>query len=184
MTFLEVVTRHAPSRVEKLARCVASLEPVMATGRAKHTVLVDPAGPGARRSLLRANSMLARHEPGGEWVWILDDDDEHVDCDLVWVLGDQKPGILVVMMMGDFSNHGVGIIPRRGWGRNPKLGDVGMSCFAVAGSVYREFRDKFAVPLAADHSFASHVLEVLPDESVAWVPVVVARDCERDGDNE
>jgi hypothetical protein len=172
--FLEVLTRHHTGRPSLLQRCEESLA-ALESDDWVHTLLVDDKG----RGVPWANQQLRHIAPKlvGEWIWILDDDDLCILPSLIDQLRSVvTPFTELVMVRGDFTAHGVGIVPSRSWGRTPVLGDVGMSCFVVRRDCYQRFAHAFPYAPAGDYAFISTVYAGLEPEQMVWLDVVASKD--------
>lgn len=171
--FLEVVTRHMPHRAALLAQHDASLL-CQTDGDWVQTLLVDE----ERRGIEYANAQLGRHVPVGRWMWVLDDDDVCIHNTLfeeLKVIVAQND-IDVVIVRGDCSTHGVGVIPPNElWGQQPHHGAIGMSNFIVAAKVWSDFAWAWPAARAADYSFISSVHEQLGPDRFFWHNVIAMR---------
>jgi hypothetical protein len=93
-----------------------------------------------RRGVAWAVANLATVEAHGDWVWILDDDDECIDPCFVAGLRSWCVDADVVMVRMDHGEP-LGILPDDGtWEREPQLGHVGTSAFVVRRDVWNLFR--------------------------------------------
>jgi len=172
--FLEIVTRHHAGRPSLIKHNQASLASLTNPDWVQ-TLLVDDVGRGTPW----ANRQLASFKPKGQWVWILEDDDictrPTIVDELKTIAADKA--VQVVMARGDYSTHGVGVIPNRSWGRKPEFADVSMSCFFVRRDTYLRFADHFPARLAGDFAFISAVFDGLGDvgSAVKWHDVQVVK---------
>jgi len=137
------------------------------------SLIVDPVGLGVGASYDR----LAHHEPQGDWVWILDDDDECAWRPLVADvrrIAAQYPEVQVVMVRMD---HGVelGILPdTQVWGEQPLLGHLGVSSYIVRADVWKRHARAFSPGrYASDFDFIADVWQEKP--TVYWHDVVASR---------
>jgi hypothetical protein len=135
MTTLEIVTRHMPTRKHLLDRNQLRLSEQTCKDFVQ-TVIVDGEGVG----ILRAGGLIADHEPGADYVWILDDDDfvtgSGVIAKMVDKLKQRKPDIMFVKF-----NHGYAVLPMRAqWMRRPAEGSIGGSSIIVSAEIWRECR--------------------------------------------
>lgn len=126
--------------------------------------------------MLWANTQLAHCEPAGDYVWVLDDDDE-VICD-TWI-GDlhmlieaHNPDI--VWCKNDI--HGFGVLPEPNyWQERPQFAHVAMSCFVVKRELYDRCKDAFQVERGADCQFAQVIYDMTPAEKQVWHDCTVMR---------
>ena len=115
-----------------------------------HKVRVD----GGRRGLEVATKNLGAYAPHlvGEYIWILDDDD---DCTLpTFVAGLKKIAVLnapdAIMVRMD---HGYGrILPSARWGKSPRVSEIGVSAFVVRREVWQAHAGAWAPGGATTHS--------------------------------
>lgn len=173
MPFLEVLTRHY-KRPSMLGVNRASLQAQDCDDWVQ-TILVDDVG----RGVAWANGNLANYAPEivGEYVWILDDDDECIRPTLVSELkslaGEWTPDVIMIRM-----DHGVGmgVLPdTKHWGKRPECGYIGVSAFVVR----REVWQRHAAALAsgryeADYDFITSIFD---EEGLLkiWHDVVASR---------
>lgn len=169
--FLEVVTR-CYKRPMMLARNQASLQ-VQTCNDFKQTLLVDTLGLG----LGWAAENLGMYAPHlvGEYIWLLDDDDECIRPTLVEELKEivyfSHPDVIMLKM-----DHGpLGILPpAKDWGRDVALGRVGCSAFVVRRKVWQEYATAWLPGMYhSDFNFIAAVLESSP--RVYWHDVVASR---------
>jgi hypothetical protein len=168
---LEILTRHFARRPNLLAVQQASL--ARQSSRAwKQTLLIDEVG----RGVAWANAQLANHAPAGDYVWILDDDDECI-CD-TWI-GDLHLLIEahdpdVVWVKNDV--HGHGVIPEPDyWQNRPVFAHIAMSCFVVKRVVYLRHAHAFRRDVGADCSFAQAVYDATQPYRQLWHECTVMR---------
>jgi hypothetical protein len=112
-------------------------------------VIVD----SERRGVAWANVNLATVEAHGDWVWVLDDDDECIDSCFVAGLRSWSAGADVVMVK---MNHGapLGILPDDAyWEQAPEHTHVGMSAFVVRRDVWNGYRHLWQPEYHADFLF-------------------------------
>ena len=169
---LEIVTRHIPTRPTMLRR---NQDSVLALGdQVKHTLLVDDVG----RGVGWANAQLAGFEPVGDYVWLLDDDDEAVDTTLTRWLAEaareQAPDLVILRM-----DHGptAGILPDAfAWKKRPVMGQFGCSSFITSAGHWRRCRSAWHNNYAADADFVRHAFDMTT--AVVWHDVLASR-CQR-----
>ena len=155
MTYLQVITRTFGRRPSLLAQNCASLMALLDDDW-EQTLVIDEIG----RGIEWANANLSTVPAGGEWVWILDDDDLCVMPNLIGVIkGLDAPSEYGVIAMRA-THVQFGILPHdQNWGQRPVLGDCGFSNFFCRGQIWDQYRSKFAdlAIYAADHAFYSYL---------------------------
>lgn len=121
---------------------------------------------------------LAYVEPAGEWVWVLDDDDEctypHLVAGLKRIAADINPGVVFVRM-----DHGapLGVLPNaRHWGCAPVEGEIGTSAFVVRRDVWNAHRHNWGERYAGDYDFIAAVYA--SGVKAFWWDIVASR-CQR-----
>lgn len=135
MTFLEILTR-CYKRPELLERNQASLAAQMLTNW-QQTLLIDPVG----RGIPWASENMGNYAPKlqGEYIWILDDDDECIQPTLFMELYrihlTYNPDVIMLKM-----DHGRrGILPDEGyWGRPPVQAHIGVSAYVVRRELWQQ----------------------------------------------
>lgn len=171
MWTLEVLTRHYSKRPSLLAIQQASLA-CQTSVAWQQTLLIDDIG----RGVPWANAQLAHHEPTGDYIWILDDDDECICntwvADLHLITEAHDPDIVWVKNIV----HGHGELPEPDyWQARPAFGHIAMSCFAVRWDVYLHHREAFDAPAGADYRFAERVYNQTPAAKQYWHDCAVMR---------
>ena len=132
--FLEILTR-CYKRPTMLAKNQDSLR-AQVFGDWVQTLLVDDQGVGINET----HERMARYAPQlvGDYIWILDDDDECIRPTLFAELYDiafyHNPQVIMIRM-----DHGPrGILPdEKNWGYAPQLGHVGVSAYVVRRDVWQ-----------------------------------------------
>lgn len=171
--FLQVLTRTFGQRETLLARNHQSLL-AQTDGDWFQTVIPDL----ERRGVPWANGNLSTVEAHGDWVWVLDDDDECVDAEFVaglkWCVENDESDVVIVRM-----DHGseLGILPDDShWQQAPAHGHIGMSAFIVRRDVWNRYRHLWQAVYHGDFLF----IKGLWDAGVrfAWWDVVASR-CQR-----
>jgi hypothetical protein len=173
MPFLEILTR-AYKRPLMLNRNKAS---VQALGKdVLHTVLHDSVGRGIGWSY-RSLAAYARYL-AGNYIWILDDDDECIHPTLVdelkQIVIQCAPDVIMVRM-----DHGepLGILPSLYWQHPPVQGQIGCSAFIVRRKVWQKHADAMqSGHYASDFDFISAIFA--SDPEIYWHDVVASR-CQR-----
>lgn len=169
--FLEVVTRCF-QRPLMLKRNQASLW-AQTCSDFKQTLLMDNLGLG----IVWAAENLGKYAPHlvGEYVWLLDDDDECIRPTLVAELKEiallGRPEVIMLKM-----DHGpLGVLPpAEDWGRTVGLGRVGCSAYVVRREVWQAHAGAwFPGEYASDYRFIAAVFESGP--RVYWHDVVASR---------
>lgn len=138
--------------------------------------LVDTVGFGIGASYQR----LAHHQPRGDWVWVLDDDDE---CTYPGLVADvrriaaEQPEVCVIMARMDHGGS-LGVLPDAlVWGKSPVLGHLGVSSYIVRRDVWMRHAHAFGSGhYASDYDFIAHVWRDSP--AVYWHDVIASR-CNR-----
>ena len=130
----------------------------------------------ARAGVAASYRLLAEHDARGEWVWVLDDDDECTHAGLVADLRrivTEKPQTeLVVVRM----NHGpLGVLPDAAtWGGPPVHGHIGASAYITRRDVWMAHRAAYlSLRYESDCDFAKAVWASNP--AVVWHDVVASR---------
>jgi len=157
MALVEVVTRTY-RRPGLLQRNIASLMR-QSDDDWQQVFLVDTVGLGVGASYQR----MAHHQPLGEWVWVLDDDDECIHPGLVADvrrIAGEGPEVRVIMVRMDHGG-GLGILPDDlVWGKAPILGHVGVSSYIVRRDVWMWHAHAFGSGrYASDFDFIAAVFD-------------------------
>jgi len=100
-----------------------------------HTLLPDEIGRGVEWSYENMRDYAPKLE--GDYIWILDDDDECIQQTLV---ADLKAIQLahdpdVIMLRMDHAQWGVK--PSHSWGIGPELGDIGCSAYVIRREIWQ-----------------------------------------------
>jgi glycosyltransferase involved in cell wall biosynthesis len=171
--FLQVLTRTFGKRETMLARNHRSLL-AQTDGDWFQTLIRDP----GQRGAAWANGNLATVEAHGEWVWILDDDDECIDPEFVaglkWCVEGDDADVVMVRM-----DHGpeLGILPEdERWRQAPEHGHVGCSAFVVRRDVWNRFRHTWQALYHGDYLFVRGLWDA--GLRFGWWDVVASR-CQR-----
>lgn len=91
----------------------------------------------------------------GEYVWILDDDDECIMPGFVsglrqLVAEQHRPDVVIVRMM----HTGIGVLPPEDlWGEPPQLGRIGTSAFIVRRDVWNNNRFRWVENYCGDYFY-------------------------------
>lgn len=161
--FLSVVTR-CYRRPNMLAKNVASLDG-QSDADFEQIFLIDEQGVG----VYGANAALARAQPRGEYVLILDDDDMLGDTEAIAVLRqavteNNRPQLVIFRARHDR----LGLLPSpRSWGKGPQLGHIGSCDFIAERALWQRHIAAFGVPAAGDYAFARSMWREGPD--VVWL---------------
>ncbi len=133
MPFLEVITRCYKRPVMLAANQASMLR--QTDGDWVQTLLVDDVGRGVAWS----HENMGAYAPKlvGNYIWILDDDDECVHPELVaelkFIVADSNPDVIMVKM-----DHGNGVIlPSDRWRMAPEYGRIGVSAYIVRRQVWQ-----------------------------------------------
>lgn len=165
MAFLEVVTR-CYQRPNMLMKNVDSITR-QRDPDCVHTLLVDNIGLG----VAVANAQLATFAPEGDYVWVLDDDDECIYPELVQDVK-EFAGIPVIVVRMDHGDLGV-LPPLALWEQPPVEGQIGCSALITRADVWLAERAAWASGrYASDFDFASAVLTHWP---AVWLDIVASR---------
>jgi len=168
--FLEVVTR-CYKRPEMLARNQASLK-TQTCENWTQTLLVDDVGRGVEW----ANENLGNYAPQltGDYIWILDDDDECSRETLVeelYQIAKYKPDVIMLKM-----DHGPrGILPDLGyWGEPPVHAHIGISAYVIRRELWQIYAGEwFPGVYFSDFVFIAAVFQ--SDPVVYWHNVIASK---------
>ena len=169
--FLEIITRHYAKRPGLMRDNRASLID-QTCGDWQQTVLIDRVGVGVPG----ANAMLAEYasQVRGKFAWVLDDDDECINANLVARLkeidAEQSPDVIMLKM--DHGPWGV-LPPDELWGKPPKYSQIGSSAFVVRRELWHEYGDNWRRNVGGDYGFISAVWQSAP--KVAWYEEISSR---------
>ena len=171
MALLEVLTR-CNRRPQML---MANIRSLMAQSDPdwEQTFIVDVAGRGIGASY----EALAAQPVHGDYIWILDDDDECIWRPLVADvrrIAVQHPNVQVIMVRMDHGAE-LGILPdAQVWGEQPMLGHLGVSSYIVRADVWKRHAQAFSSGrYASDFDFIADVWQEKP--TVFWHDVVASR---------
>ena len=169
---MEVLTR-CYKRPSMLAHNQASLR-AQTCSDWKQTLLVDTQG----RGIAWASENMGMHGAAhlvGQYIWVLDDDDECIYPALVEELkaiaGEHNPDVIMVRM-----DHGpLGLLPGpKNWGHSVSKGDVGASAYVVRQDVWRTCAMAWLPgEYASDFNFIAAIFAAGP--VVYWHDVVASR---------
>ena len=165
--FLTIVTRTF-RRPVGLARCIDSVAR-QSDPDVEHIILHDSIGRGVGWSYENLRSA----QPGGEYVFILDDDDYLIDEGFVaalkqFVVEHERPEIVFVGM--DVQGR---ILPE--WSEGLRLGDIAVSCFALRRDVWLEHAGDFSGDYGGDFHFIDAVYGCERQHTSARLERVVSR---------
>lgn len=169
--FLEVITRTFGKRPRMLLRNVLSMRE-QTDADWQQTLLHDT----ERRGVAWAVGNLATVEAVGDYVWILDDDDE---CAYPEFVADLKYAVTIyghpdVVMVKMDHGEPLGVLPATGhWGNAPQEGCIGTSAFVVRRDVWNMYRPEWRAQYNGDFHFIRHLWDV--DCIFAWLDVVASR---------
>ncbi len=144
MAFLTILTRSF-RRPDQLARCVQSVA-CQSDPDVEHVIVHDPIGQGVGWSYENLRSVPV----GGEYVFILDDDDYLIRGSFVAELkasAESRPDVILFKM--DLLDYG--ILPQT-FGE-PQNGGIAVSCFAVRRDVWIEHAQDLKAEYAGDFEF-------------------------------
>ena len=170
MCFLEILTRTG-RRPNALQCNVASL--ASQTDRDfKQTYLVDEVG----RGVAWANKNLGNYASNltGDFIWILDDDDECTYADLIKdlkeiVAGNSPDAVMCKVIYCDFGE----LPPYDLWGKSPEFASISMSNFFVKREIYQQYSYAFPESLGGDHAFISEIFRQENIKIYWWDQVVM-----------
>jgi hypothetical protein len=133
-------------------------------------LLVDTQGVGvplAQRVLAEQGRYLA-----GDYVWVLDDDDECVRptlvAELAGIAHDHKPDVVMVKM----QRNGADLPEPDYWGQTPVVGHITCSGYIVRRELWRACADAWGERYTGDYDFIAAVFE--QDPEVYWHDVVAS----------
>lgn len=135
------------------------------------TLLIDDVG----RGIPWSHTNMAAYAPHleGDYIWILDDDDECILPTLVAevrrIVGREHPDVIMLKM-----DHGpMGVLPSRTWGVMPTEGDIGCSAYIVRRDVWQTHASSYTARYAGDFDFISAILA--SGARAHWHDVVASR---------
>lgn len=171
MALLEVLTRcnrRPKMLMENIRSLMAQSDPDW-----EQTFIVDT----ATRGIGASYEALAAQPVRGEYIWILDDDDECIWRPLVADvrrLVAEKPETQVIMLR---MNHGaeLGVLPDdKHWGGPPVEGRIGCSAFIVRRDAWQRHAGAFTPGhYASDFDFICSVWREEP--VIVWHDVIASR---------
>ena len=172
MAFLEILTRTY-RRPRMLAKNKASLYRQTCADW-QQTIIVDEVG----RGIPWAQANLATVAPRlvGDYIWILDDDDECTRPSLVEelkVISENDPDVIMLRM-----DHGpLGVLPDDNrWNRRPAYGHIGVSGYVVKRQVWQAHANAWLGGCYhSDFDFINSIFTVSPDVEVFWHDVIASR---------
>jgi hypothetical protein len=169
--FLEVLTR-CYKRPVMLAANQAGLQ-AQSSADWQQTLLVDDVG----RGVAWANGRLAEYAPDlvGDYIWVLDDDDECIVPTLVndlYVTATlYAPDVIMLRM--DHKERGV-LPDSKHWGKPPVRAHIGASAFVISRYIWMTHARAWASgTYDADFEFINAVWQSKP--RVYWHDVVASR---------
>lgn len=135
------------------------------------TLLVDDVG----RGIAWSYENLAAYAPKltGEYIWILDDDDQAVSqtliADLKAIAKAHSPDVIMLKM-----DHGeLGVLPNKCWHKQPELGGIGCSAFVVKRQIWQRHAKHFGSHYAGDFDFIASIFA--RDYEIYWFDCVASR---------
>lgn len=164
---LEVVTRHLATRPKALAHLQQTLAVLDGTAWTQ-TLIVDDVGRGTEWANLR----LREVEPVGEWVWVMDDDNQaFIQAPFVsWLTGLPEDVDLVICL----AHHGPpGVLPwASSWNCGlPPQGQIGSFNVLVRASLWRAARHAWTGRYEGDYDFIVEAWRQM--RGVCWLPSVL-----------
>ena len=169
MPLLEVLTR-CYKRPKMLAVNMASLD-AQTCDDWEQTLLVDDVGRGIGWSYTNMAAQAA--DLNGDYIWILDDDDECIRSTLVaelkGIVEAHNPDVIMVKM----DHQERGILPNAQWGCEPKQGDIGCSAYIVKREVWQQHAGHFGAHYAGDFDFIKAIFA--SGATVYWHDVIASR---------
>jgi hypothetical protein len=174
MAFLQVITRTFGKRPAQLKRNQESLAALLDPDW-EQTIVVDEVGRGCPW----ANANLSTVPATGDYVWVLDDDDQ---CAMPGLLEDIKQVVEaenqpeVIFCFAEHGNYG--LLPDADhWEMEPTLGKCGFSNFFVRADIWEKHRVMFKnfEVYCGDYEFFRYLWQqgcrfVWHDALVAWYP--------------
>lgn len=166
MAFLEIMTRTFAGRPRLLDRCKSSLKRLRDPDWSQ-TIIMDH----ERRGVHWANRNLSTVDASGQYVWVLDDDDQLCYADLVGdlksIVKAQRPDVIMVR-----SYHALyGLLPPYElWEQRPVMGKCGGSCVIVSRETWQQFREGWTEVYAGDFWYINGLWDARL--SWAWLPVI------------
>jgi hypothetical protein len=168
---LEVLTRthKRPAALARNQKSVANLPSSLHW----HTIVEDTVGMG----IAATYDWFATYDPLGDWVWILDDDDECTDALLtmrVQKVESLEPEVDCIMVRMDHGPE-LGILPGEGtWAWGVSHGAQGVSSFIVRRATWQQCKGAFTPGhYASDWSFIKAVFD--SGANIKWLDVVASR---------
>ena len=160
--FLSVVTR-CYRRPAMLEANKASLE-AQTDPDYEHIFLVDDEGAG----MLEANRRLAKANPKGEYVLVLDDDDRLADPEAIAALKEaatpDDPAL--VIFRADHASRGI-LPDSRVWQKRPAHGHIGSCDFITRRDWWERHIHAFGAPEGGDYRFLWAMWMDMP--TVVWL---------------
>ncbi len=120
-----------------------------------------------------ANRQLARVNPAGEYVMVLDDDDWFIHDNAIGLMKEatavEGPDVLIFKA----DHNELGILPDRFiWGKRPVSGHIGSCDFITRRDVWERNIHAFGTNSAGDYAFLFAVWQERP--SVIWLDELLA----------
>jgi len=168
--WLSIVTR-CYKRPHQFLRCMASI--AQQTCDSYETVIiVDAVGRGVPWA--NAQFYAHRNRVRGKYVWLLDDDDECIEPDLVSMVRQIGQASHPEIIQCRFMHPAAVLPPDDLWGKPPKPGFIGGSSYIVRVDIWKRFIKHFAdEPYAGDWTFLRTLWQQNYD--VYWCDVVIGR---------
>jgi glycosyltransferase involved in cell wall biosynthesis len=155
---VSVITRTS-RRPKALARCVESLR-CQTSQDYEHIIIDDPVGVGIPETYVR----LRTQSVDGDWVFILDDDNELTHPRFIEKVNRVDPdryGLLVVP--GIVGEHG--LLP---YGWPPRLAWIDMMNVVVGRRMFDEHKQDFAANYDGDWYFINSCMKARPRVKFFW----------------
>lgn len=167
--FLTIVTRkHGERRPQGLSRNVRSINALK--GDWQQIFIKDKKGLGMHYANM--SFVLSVPEIKGEWVYLLDDDDNLVNPEMVnelkAVAESENPEVIVFRMTiknGAFGNHYPS--PQCWKEKMPIMAHIGGSCFALRKDVFIKYIPYFGRPRCGDYYMLEEIWKSSP--KVSWI---------------
>lgn len=136
------------------------------------TVLIDEDGAGIGQSHIE----MGRYAPAlqGQYIWILDDDDECIRstlfAELAGIILSHQPDVIMLRM-----DHGPrGILPDdEYWKQPPKHGHIGISAYVVRREIWQAHAAVWGPAYHSDYDFIRSIFDSNP--KIYWHDVIASR---------
>jgi glycosyltransferase involved in cell wall biosynthesis len=171
MPFLEILTRcyKRPTLLQRNLDSIAA----QTCDDFTHTLIIDNVGVGVGGAWAKLRDYAPRLV--GDYIWILDDDDECIRPSLVEdlkaIAAQHDPDVIMLKM-----DHGQwGIKPSHSWKQWPELGDIGCSAYVVKRAIWQHHAPEawYATRYQSDYDFIKSIFS--RPYTICWYDVVASR---------